>query len=215
VLTEPARRLSSGIVGPIALAIGRTGVSPNALTLGGTLLHVGVAWLLAAGHLRAGAVALAIAAAFDGLDGALARRTGCESVFGAFLDSTFDRVSEILVFLGLLVYSQRTDLPVEGRLVLVALAGSLMVSYTRARSEGLRCGTKVGVFGRLERMLVLVVGLLLGWLTAALWILAVGAWLTAAHRVIDVRRRCREAEGRPEAGPGRSTAAGAGDGMDG
>ena len=194
MLTERARSASRGFVDPLARAVGRLGISPNALTVAGTLLHVGVAWLLADGHLAAGGLALAGAAAFDGLDGALARATGRDSRFGAFLDSTLDRVSEAIVFFGLLVHTQRAGLAPEGGLVLVALAGSLVVSYTRARAEGLGVGTTSGVFGRLERMGVLVVGLVAGWLTGTLVLLAVGAWLTAAHRILDVARRCREAE---------------------
>jgi len=178
----------------LALAVGRTGLSPNALTVIGCGLHLGVAWLLAAGHLAAGGMALVVAAAIDGLDGTLARLTGRESTFGAFLDSTLDRVSEILVFFGLLIHAQRSGLVIEGRLAFVALAGSIMVSYTRARSEGLDRGTKAGLFGRLERMATLVLGLLLGWLKPALWVVAVGAWLTAAHRVYDVSRRCQARE---------------------
>ncbi len=190
MFTEQARRLTSGIVEPIALALGRSGLSPNALTVIGTSLHVIVAWLIGSGHLFAGGALLAVAAGFDGLDGTLARLTGRESRFGAFFDSTMDRVSEILAFLGLLAYAQAEGLPGEQLLTLVALAGSLMVSYTRARSEGLQCGTKAGVFGRLERMVVLVVGLLAGWVTGALVVIAVGAWLTVLQRVTDVRRRC-------------------------
>jgi CDP-diacylglycerol--glycerol-3-phosphate 3-phosphatidyltransferase len=190
MLTPWARARSRQHVEQLAGAIARTGIGPNVLTVSGTLLHVGVAWLLAEGRLAAGAAALAGAAAFDGLDGALARATGRSSRFGAFLDSTFDRVSEVLVFLGLLVWAQNTGQVVQARLVLIALAGSLMVSYTRARAEGIGRGTSSGVLGRLERMLVLVAGLALGWLSLSLWILAIGSWLTTAHRVYDVWRRC-------------------------
>jgi CDP-diacylglycerol--glycerol-3-phosphate 3-phosphatidyltransferase len=192
MLTERARRLSSGVVEPVVGALARTSVSPDGLTLLGLAAHVPTAWLIAQGHLRAGAVLLALAAAVDGLDGALARRTERTSRYGAFLDSTCDRVSEVWVFAGLLLYAQRR-MPAYGPvLVLVSLAGSLMVSYTRARSEARGCGTKAGVLGRLERMVVLVVGLLSGWVEPALWVLAVGTWLTTAQRIVDVRRRTRQ-----------------------
>lgn len=192
MFTEQARRVTSGFVEPIALAVGRLGFTPNGLTLVGTSLHIVVAWLIATGHLAAGGVLLAVAAGIDGLDGALARLTGRESRFGAFFDSTMDRISEVLAFLGLLAYAEATQMRWEAMLTLAALSGSLMVSYTRARSEGLQCGTKAGLLGRLERMVVLVVGLIAGWLTPALVVIAVGAWLTVMQRMADVSRRCAE-----------------------
>lgn len=194
MLTDRARVLTRGLVEPVALGLGRLGLTPNALTIVGCLLHVGVAWCLASGYLQLGALALALAAAFDGLDGTLARITARTSTFGAFLDSTLDRISEILVFAGLLAFALRpanTDVTLAA-LCYAIIAGSLMVSYTRAKSEALRSGTKAGVFGRLERMCVLVVGLWFGWLTATLWILAVGVWWTTLHRIWDVRRRLGE-----------------------
>lgn len=183
--TERARAASRGIVEPVARGAARLGLTPNMLTLGGFLLHIPVAWLLARGHLHWGALALAAAAAFDALDGTLARLSGTVSAGGAFLDSSFDRMSEILVFLGLLAFALREDDGVIAMLVFVALAGSVMVSYTRARSEALDCPTKAGLFGRFERMLVLVIGLALGLVMPALIVVAAGAWLTAALRIRD------------------------------
>ncbi|MFN2251742.1 MAG: CDP-alcohol phosphatidyltransferase family protein, partial [Anaerolineae bacterium] len=142
MFTDRARQASRGFVGPVALALGRTGVSPNGLTLIGSALHLIVAWLIAAGHLPLGGLALVVTAAFDGFDGTLARLTGKASNLGAFLDSTFDRISEIIVFTGLLVYTLHEGMDMESVLVLVTLSFSLMVSYTRARSEALGCGTK-------------------------------------------------------------------------
>jgi CDP-diacylglycerol--glycerol-3-phosphate 3-phosphatidyltransferase len=196
VLTASARDLSRRYVEPVALALGRLGLTPNTLTVAGCLLHLLVVWPLATGHPGWAALALAAAAAFDALDGTLARLTDSASPFGAFLDSTFDRISEILVFTGLLLYVERyrSGDPLLALLVLLGLAGSLMTSYTRARSEAIGLGTKGGVFGRFERMLVLIIGLLLTawfgplWFALVLWVLAVGAWLTTAARVRDVAR---------------------------
>ena len=192
MLTDRMRLASRGLVEPLALAAGRLGLSPNSITVLGCTLHLGVAWLLAAGRPQAGAVALALAAAFDGLDGTLARLTGRVSRRGGFLDSTLDRVSEILVFGGLLIASGAAGDPVGVVLCYAVITGSIMVSYTRAKSEALGCGTKAGMFGRLERMLVLIVGLLAGQLRLTLWILAIGVWLTTALRIADVWRRCAE-----------------------
>lgn len=191
MFTDRARAASSGIITPIVTVLARTGVTPDALTVTGSALHIGVAWLLASGHLATGGVALALTAALDGLDGSLARLTNTQSKAGAFLDSSLDRVSEILVFLGLLVYAQREGLQIETYLVYVAIVGSLMVSYTRARSEALGGGTKVGAFGRLERMAVLVIGLVIGQLAIVLWMLAIGTVFTAGHRIVDGYRRCK------------------------
>jgi CDP-diacylglycerol--glycerol-3-phosphate 3-phosphatidyltransferase len=189
MITQWAREVTRPFVEPLALAVGRAGLSPNAITVIGAVAHVAVFWLLATGRLLEGAIALALAAAFDGLDGALARATDRATESGAFLDSVLDRVSEILTFGGLLylaIARQNTGLAL---LVFAAVAGSLMVSYTRARSEGIGHGTKAGVFGRLERMAILVVGLATGWLVPALVLIAAGAWLTATQRVLDVLGR--------------------------
>jgi CDP-diacylglycerol--glycerol-3-phosphate 3-phosphatidyltransferase len=197
MFTDRARVATRGIITPIVRVLAQLGVTPDGLTVVGSGLHVGVAWIIASGHLAIGGVALGLAAAFDGLDGSLARLTNTQSKAGAFLDSSLDRVSEILVFFGLLVYSQRQGMQTETYLVYVAIVGSLMVSYTRARSEALGGGTKAGVFGRLERMVVLVVGLVLGQfipvlLSLALWLLAAGTVFTAGHRIIDGYGRCKK-----------------------
>jgi CDP-diacylglycerol--glycerol-3-phosphate 3-phosphatidyltransferase len=197
MVTERARAVSRVVVEPLAALLGRLGFTPDALTLTGTALHVVVAALLARGYLRWGGVALIVAAAFDALDGTLARCTGRVSPFGAFLDSTCDRLSEILVFAGLLWYTvvglsagncQRCTY--DPLLVFAAATGSLMVSYSRARSEGVSRPTKAGLFGRFERMSVLVIALLVAQLRAGLVLIAIGAWWTCAQRVLDVRRRC-------------------------
>jgi len=200
VLTDSARVASRRIVEPIAMAMGRLGLTPDALTVIGCLLHLFVVWPLAAGRPVWAAIALGLAAVFDSFDGTLARLTGRASAFGAFLDSTLDRVSEVLIFAGLLLYAQRSlgGEPVAELLVLLGLAGSLMTSYTRARSEAIGYGTKAGVLGRFERMLVLIVGLVLVGLFGPTWfyitvgLLAAGAWLTTFLRVRDVRRSTAE-----------------------
>jgi CDP-diacylglycerol---glycerol-3-phosphate 3-phosphatidyltransferase len=190
MITERARAISRPVVEPIALAVGRLGLSPNGLTVVGMLAHSVVAVFLASGNLRAGAVTLALAAAFDGLDGSLARATNRVTNGGAYLDSVLDRVSEILVFAGLLWLTAAAGDAPGALLVLGALTGSIMVSYTRARSEGLGYQTKAGVFGRFERMVVLVFGLALAQVNITLAIVAVGSWLTAAVRIRDVISRC-------------------------
>ncbi len=184
------------VIDPMADAIARSGISPNALSVAGASFHVLVAWLLAEGRLLSAAVVLLVSSGIDGIDGTVARRTGQVSTFGAFLDSSLDRISEILVYLGLLLYAVRgSGTAPAAWLVYLALTGSIMVSYTRARSEAVGFPTKVGLATRFERMSLLWLGLLFGRLQIVLAIIAVGAWLTAGHRILDVRRQIRSSGG--------------------
>ncbi len=181
-----ARRWSGPLLDAAAGPLERLGLTPNQVTLLGAVAMFAAAGVLAVAPLAWGGVALAVAAFLDALDGALARRTGQISPFGAFLDSTLDRWAEIAVYLGLL-YRFRTDATVV-ILIYLALAGSVMVSYTRARSEGVAIPTQAGWFARLERIGILVVGLLLGpsLLPWALALIAAGSVLTAIQRLLDV-----------------------------
>ena len=173
--------------------LARTGVTPAALTLAGLVLHIGSGVLIAPGHLRSGGILLLVAAVCDGLDGALARRTQRVSRFGAFLDSTVDRIDETVVLGGIAVFFlRRGDVAsmVWNAVALLGLAGSLITSYTRARAEGLGLDCKVGVFERPERVALTVLGLLLGArvLGPAIGLLAVLSWITVVQRIHHVRR---------------------------
>lgn len=165
---------------PAAAALSRVGLGPNAVTLLGLAVAGISAYLIAMGNLLAGGAVLLASGAFDMLDGTLARSTGKATRFGALLDSVVDRLSEALVLLGLLLhYTQRG--PEWGTaLVYAALVGSLMVSYLRARSEGLGIECKVGLMQRPERVVLLSAGLIAGhWLPeATLAVLGVIAALT-------------------------------------
>jgi CDP-diacylglycerol--glycerol-3-phosphate 3-phosphatidyltransferase len=176
----------------VAVAIGRTGITPNGLTIIGLVLNVVVATVLAAGYLAVGGALLLAAGAFDMLDGALARTTGQTTKFGAFLDSTLDRYSELIVFGGLLLHFQASGLMVESALIFAAAAGSVMVSYVRARAEALGFDCEVGWLPRPERILLLAAGLLLGYPAVALWVLAVLTNVTVVQRIVHVWRLERE-----------------------
>lgn len=176
----------------IARALEGTGVSPNVLTLIGFGLTGVVAMISAAGNLFLGGLLLIVAALFDTLDGALARSTDQVTVFGAFLDSTLDRYSEAVTLLGLMIfYSGHPDGAIYILLLAFTLVGSLMVSYTRARAEAVGIECKEGLFQRTERIAVLIVGLLTGWMMPVLWILAVFTNLTALQRIFDVYAKSR------------------------
>jgi CDP-diacylglycerol--glycerol-3-phosphate 3-phosphatidyltransferase len=155
------------------------------------------------GNLLAGGIAFLIANAFEMLDGAVARATGKTSRFGAFLDSVIDRYDEGLLFLALLVVTSRAGDELLVAAIGLALLGSLLVSYTRARAEGLGLDCEVGVLQRPERVVVLGVGLIFAdpLLAPAVWFVAVVTNLTAAQRVMYVRGLLR-GEGR-EGGSGR------------
>jgi CDP-diacylglycerol--glycerol-3-phosphate 3-phosphatidyltransferase len=125
------------------------------------------------------------ASAFDALDGGLARRLGRPTQFGAFLDSALDRVSEAAVFLGIAWWYMGQVGPWPEMLAFAALFGSLMVSYTRARAEGLGIDCKVGILTRVERCLVLIAGLVLNLVIPAL---AAGTLYTTVQRIWHVYR---------------------------
>lgn len=175
---------------PVAYIVGwlkAAGITPNALTFTGFLLTAVTALLLAGGYFRWGAIILLIASFFDMLDGSLARATAQSSTFGAFLDSTLDRYSESITFLALAVhYSGTPSTRIELVLVFVIVIGSLMVSYTRARAEALNIECKAGMLQRPERVVLLIVGLLIGWLTPILWLMAILTNVSAIQRIYEV-----------------------------
>ncbi|MCL0089368.1 CDP-alcohol phosphatidyltransferase family protein [Dehalococcoidia bacterium] len=178
---------------PIVRLIARTGISPNALTITGFLLNALVAGVLAGGYLFLGGFLVLFAGWFDMLDGALARISGKSTRFGTLLDSTVDRFSEAVVFLGLLVFYLAQGATLEILLIYFTIVGSIMVSYVKARAEGLGLRSEVGLFARPERVILLALGLLLSRISpvallVVLWILAVGTTITVLHRLIHAWR---------------------------
>lgn len=177
-------------LGQIAVWLEKTGISPNALTLIGFFLTVVVAVVLGSGQLLWGGLLLIFAALFDTLDGALARHAGKTTVFGAFLDSVMDRFSESVTLIALVwYYSGQADGRIPVTLLAVTIVGSLMVSYTRARAEAVNVECKEGFFQRTERIIVLILGLVTGWMLPVLWILAIFTNFTAVQRIYDVYRK--------------------------
>jgi CDP-diacylglycerol--glycerol-3-phosphate 3-phosphatidyltransferase len=186
MLTDLVRKWMRWLLEPLARLINRTGISPNLLTVIGFALTAGVAYVLATGHLQIGGVLLAVAGTFDALDGTLARLAGKRSRFGAFLDSTMDRLSEAVIYLGLLVHYTQHGGQQESFLIYATIVGSLMVSYARARAEGIGIECKKGILTRFERVAVLVIGLILNQMLIALWILAIFSNFTALQRIYHV-----------------------------
>jgi len=192
--TDWARDAAQVITVPIARVLARLNVHPNTVTLIGSLLLVGVGVVLATGRLALGGWLLAVTAPLDAVDGALARLVGQKSRFGAFLDSTLDRVAEAALLGGLATHFALRGSITEVVLAFVALSSGLLVSYTRARAEALGVPCKVGFFSRLERIVVLAGGLILGYPTVALWVLAIGTTLTVVQRMLYVYRQTRIAD---------------------
>jgi len=188
------KRRSRGFAETPARWLGRLGFSPNALTVIGSLLTACVGLLIAQGWFVAAGLCLWLFSATDTLDGALARATGRVTIFGAFLDSVCDRYAEACVFLGVIWYYQSTANPLGLVLAYAALIGSLMVSYARARAEGVGLqAADVGWFQRPERIITLGIGLLLASvfpvaLEAVLGLLAVLTSVTVLQRVRHVAR---------------------------
>jgi CDP-diacylglycerol--glycerol-3-phosphate 3-phosphatidyltransferase len=193
MLTDFVRQWSRGVLVPIARVIGWSGVSPNAVTIAGFVLTAADATLLAMGHVQLAGALLVPAAILDAIDGSLARMQNRVTRFGAFLDSTIDRYSEAALFLGALVYYvNQEQAGVEIIVLFVALVGSLMVSYTKARGDATGVVVKGGLLTRFERMVILIVAMVLNELTVALWILAVLTNVTALQRVWLVWQNTRD-----------------------
>lgn len=191
------RNLLSPIVDAIARVFVKLGFSPSGLTVVGVLLAAVAAGLISQGMLAAGGIMVLIAGVFDMFDGAVARMTDRATKFGAFFDSVMDRVSEAIVLLGLLWFYIEDGEQLGAVLVYVAIAGSTMVSYARARAEGLGIECKGGLMQRPERVASLGIGIIVGqwWEPAVLIVLGVIAALTVVTTVQRVVETARGAGG--------------------
>src|SRR5581483_7133687 len=180
---------------PLAATLAALGIRANTLTILGLLLTILAAMTLAAGHFTAGGLVFLVFNALDFLDGAVARLTGTASDFGAFLDSVVDRYSEAVIFLGLEWWYVLDGNPLGVMVTSAALVGSLMVSYTRARAEGLGYACEVGLLPRPERIVLLGLGMIVSGLLDAprlfffiLLALAALTNLTALQRILHMQR---------------------------
>ncbi len=173
--------------------LGKFGITPNMLTIAGFLLNCIVAAIIASGRGQLGGVLLLFSSGFDMLDGAVARSTGKTSKFGGFFDSTVDRYSEIVVYVGLLWFLLGSDDWKWGAmLVLLSATGAIMVSYARARAEAAGWKASVGILARPERVVVLSLGLIIDRPMWALIVLAIATNLTAVIRMAHVWRESQK-----------------------
>ncbi|MBN1894437.1 CDP-alcohol phosphatidyltransferase family protein [bacterium] len=179
---------------PVVRFFLKLNIHPNVLTTLGLLISAAAGVCMAAGRLKGASILFLLAGLCDSLDGSLARTGGKTSKFGALYDSTLDRYAEIFFFLGTAWYFMQKEWSATTAAVFIALSGSMMVSYVRARAEGLNMDCKVGFLQRAERMILLSAGGLISpaALAAAVWIIAVFSNITAVHRIVHVWRAGRK-----------------------
>lgn len=211
MISASVRERFLAILRPLPAALIRRRVDPNAVTTAGFLVTTSAGLAFFLGHVRIGGALILLGGIFDILDGQVARGTGRVSVFGSFFDSTLDRMSEIVVFLGIfsLYGGGHPDFPYPWMVypVALAMAGSLMISYTRARAEALGLDCKVGLMQRPERVVLTGVSALVfggAWnglvLTWVLLTMAVLTNFTAFQRIVWVYRHAPATAGEPAAG---------------
>jgi len=218
------RPLIARLLTPVGKALARTPVTPNAITITGTAgVVAGALWLFPTGHLFAGTMVCTAFVLADMLDGVLARVKGTSGAWGAFLDSTLDRVADAAVFAGLTIWLARTGQRPLALVALFCLVAGGLVSYAKARAEGLGLRCDVGLAERTERLLIALVaaglsGLGVPYVLAiGLWSLAVLSTITFGQRVLAVRTAAQRAgAGSPgAAGAGGEGAGGTGTGQGG
>jgi CDP-diacylglycerol---glycerol-3-phosphate 3-phosphatidyltransferase len=188
------------VLDPTARALLRAGISPDAVTIAGTLGVLVAAGFAARGEIFIATMIATVSCLSDLIDGAMARQRGTASRFGAFLDSTMDRYSDMVLYLGLLLLYARLDKTPDMVLVWVAAFGGFMTSYARARAESLIPRCTVGLLERPERIVLIVIGALANRMTAVLWIIAVLSNVTALQRIVYTYVELKRGWTRPRAG---------------
>lgn len=195
MLNRYARTFTTWAVTPLARLLVRARVSPDAVSVTGTLgVCAGALYHFPAGHLFVGTLVVTCFVLFDLLDGVMARLVGRPSRWGAFLDSTLDRIADTAVFAGLVLWFGG-DSDLYAALTLYCLVTGVLVSYAKARAEGLAMTADVGLAERAERLILVLTGAGLSGLgvpyalETGLWVLAVASTVTLLHRVLVVRRQ--------------------------
>lgn len=190
-LTDLLRLRFKGLLDAAGGFLNRLGIAPNTLTLAGLAGNLVGAIFLARGEFLVGGIILLLMGPLDALDGTMARLRGEPTAFGGFIDSVTDRYSELLIYGGLLLhFSLLGDLTLS-MVTFAAAAGSVLVSYTRARAQSLGYEAKGGLLTRAERFIVLIPSLILGYPAVGLWLVAIFSNITAIQRILSVRRQAR------------------------
>jgi len=187
-LDQLRKKAGSQITTPIVQVLSKSGLKPDTLTFTGLVISFAAAYLLGGGHFFFGGLLVLLSGLFDLVDGAVARFNNQATKFGALLDSTFDRISEAVILCGLMIWYIPKESTLEIVLIFAVLTGSFLVSYVKARAEGLGLECHVGLFTRAERVIALTVGLLIGQVLIALWILLLFVYVTVIQRLLYVRK---------------------------
>jgi CDP-diacylglycerol--glycerol-3-phosphate 3-phosphatidyltransferase len=183
------RKVFKNVIDPIAKGLLKVGITPNTITAIGFLLSTVVAIFASQGKFTVAGLILLVAAPLDVVDGSMARLIGIPTQYGSLIDSVTDRYSELVVFGGMMFYFISTQNTLAAMLVYIAAAGSVLVSYVKARAEGLNLSAKVGLLTRVERLIILIICLIFNIPMVALWIIAVLANFTAIQRLLFVRKQ--------------------------
>jgi CDP-diacylglycerol--glycerol-3-phosphate 3-phosphatidyltransferase len=178
------KTLSNKITGPLVPALNKIGLTPNIITWLALIINILAAVAAATNYLLASGLLVLFAGLFDILDGALARYANKTTRFGALMDSTFDRFSEAIVLFGLLYLYVNVGKTMEIWLIFIVMIFSFLISYIRARSEGLDIENKTGLFTRTERVIILALGLIVNQVLITLVILAIFTFITVIQRLV-------------------------------
>lgn len=190
-LRDSVRRVLNIGAAPMARALLALGIAPNQVSVAGVALNLVAAALVVSNQLALAGVVFLAAGAMDYLDGTLARLAKMASASGAFLDSTLDRISEGVLFAAIAYHLAVAGQAVDSGLAVLALLGSALVSYTRARAESLGLECKVGFATRGERVVLIALGLLSGLVAPAIYLLVVLTAITVAQRIDHALRQFR------------------------
>lgn len=182
----------------VVSGLAATGITPNMFTFLGMIVNAWAAAFFAMGEFHRAAAVLFLAGFLDMADGQVARRIGRVTAFGAFLDSTLDRYSDLALYMGLVVYYTLIGRTFYMILAAVAMASSFMVSYSRARAESIIPSCKVGFMERPERLVLLIIGGTFAKMAPVLWVIATLSTTTVIHRVVYTWQELRAGRGLPE-----------------
>jgi CDP-diacylglycerol--glycerol-3-phosphate 3-phosphatidyltransferase len=191
MLTRAIGRYVSWPVDRLAALLAPTGIPPNVITWCALIANLWAGMLFAQGRFAAAGGMMILAGLCDLLDGPVARLQNRVSLFGGFLDSILDRYADLILFLGLLVYYAQVNRFPYAMLAGAAMAGSVMVSYAKARAESLVPTSGIGFWERPERLVLMILGALTNRIDVALWLLAIGPNITVIHRILHTWKQTR------------------------
>jgi CDP-diacylglycerol--glycerol-3-phosphate 3-phosphatidyltransferase len=192
VITRKIGDTLGAVLDAIVRGFATSGINPNILTFVGFGINLLAAYLFAYGYFRWAGATIILAGIFDMADGRVARLEGRVTPFGGFYDSVMDRYSDLCLLIGLLIYYGRINRFLYVSLVAVAMIGSVMVSYSRARAENVIPSCKVGFLERPERVVLIIIGAVFDRMAPVLWLIAVLSNVTVIHRILYTRQVTRK-----------------------